>query len=96
MIFYCASWKVDRGDKILFWHDNWIDSGCLKDWSPQMYAIAQTKNMRVVDAGEWGLNRNVWAVNVIRNLNGWKVEEYKNVLNRLANVQLNQSNDKLV
>lgn len=73
----CISWRLGKGNKIWFWLDGWADGGSLKRQFPRIYAIAQLKNMFMEDAyGENNSNRE-WIVNVNRNLNNWKVEEYK-------------------
>lgn len=55
----CVDWKVGRGNKVLFWHDCWLGEEHVKDRFLQIYAIAQWKNMRVIDAvGRFTLARN--------------------------------------
>ena len=48
------SWKVGRGDQILFWEDTWVDGGIpLKDKFPELYQISSQRLQIVADMGSF-------------------------------------------
>ena len=51
------SWKVGRGDQILFWEDSWVDGGIpLKDQFPELYQISSQRSQIVEDMGSFSEN----------------------------------------
>lgn len=58
----CIKWKMGRGNKILFWMDEWIGSWCLKDQFLSIFVIAQSKNMVVDEAYAMVNERPEWLV----------------------------------
>lgn len=58
---------------------------------PQIFVIAQAKNMFVEEAYGEGNDRREWSVNVTRNLNDWEIEEYEAVFQLQATTQLNDN-----
>lgn len=43
----CTRWKLGRGNKINFWHDDWTGEGCFKSCFSRIYDLAQSRNMLV-------------------------------------------------
>lgn len=87
---------MKRGNKTLFWLDEWMGSGCLKDQFSSISATAQSKNMIVEEAYETVNARPEWWVAVTRNLNDWEIEVYELLLYILSTMHLEDSNDQLV
>lgn len=91
----CIQWPVGKGNRIKFWVFDWIEGSCLMRSFPSIYAIAQSKNMKIEDAYKIIDGSVVWLVNVIRNLNDWKVNEYESLLQTLETQQINTCSDKI-
>lgn len=92
----CINWKLGRGNCIRFWHDEWLDGGCLKTRFPRIYAIAQSKNMRVEEAYATENGGLSWTVNVSRNLNDWEVFDYEEVLRLVSQCQISGEADLIL
>lgn len=74
--------------------DWWLGGGgCLKDRFPNIYAIAQNKNILVEDV--WN-GVGEWSVMVNRYLNDWEVKEHENLLFLLSKISSSTDKDKLV
>lgn len=90
------SWRVGRGNTILFCRDSWVGGRILEDQFPQILPIAQFKNITVEEANnDVGVNKEM-DVNVIRNLNDWEINEYETLLHLLSLVNLSSNNDQTV
>jgi len=63
------SWKVGRGDQILFWEDSWVDGGIpLKDQFPELYQISYQRLQIVADMGSFFENGWEWTFSWRQNL----------------------------
>lgn len=91
----CISWKVGRGNRLNFWTDNWLEGGSLMSQFPQIYLIAQNKEISICDCldgviGEEG----EWQVVVTRNLSDWKVSVCGKLLGILSQISLKDEDDR--
>jgi hypothetical protein len=42
-------WKIDNGEKVLFWEDNWLGTSCLAIQFLKLYVLINEKNKIVAD-----------------------------------------------
>ena len=55
----CFKWEVGNGKDILFWEDNWLGYGSLKNRFPRLFSIFVNKEVSLSECGTW--DNNVWA-----------------------------------
>lgn len=77
---YCIKWKLGQGNMINFWEENWVGDGNLKGRFPNIFSIAQNKNLLVEAAYQVSNGMVVWSINLNRNLNDGELGEYENLL----------------
>ncbi|EOY33142.1 Uncharacterized protein TCM_041125 [Theobroma cacao] len=53
---------IGNGCNVLFWTDEWVEGGVLKNMFLIIYALAENKEGRVVEFGEWAGNEWRWDV----------------------------------
>jgi hypothetical protein len=66
--------EVGVGSKVSFWHDLWYGDSPLKISSPDLFSIAQRKNVWVVDNMQFREGIIQWNVNFTRPVQDWEVE----------------------
>jgi hypothetical protein len=66
--------EVGDGSKVSFWHDVWYGDSPLKISSPDLFSIAQRKNVWVVDNMQFREGIIQWNVNFTRPVQDWEVE----------------------
>ena len=47
------SWRVGRGNRILFWEDCWIGGRSLREEYPKIYVNSMQKDLRLEEVGKW-------------------------------------------
>jgi len=45
------NWKVGYGKKVLFWEDNWVGSGALKNVFLRLFSLSLSKDFAVAAFG---------------------------------------------
>lgn len=73
----CVKYELGRGNNILFWLDDWVDEGILKDHFPKIFAVAQSQGITIGEAWGGEVTDGGWNVVVSRHLNDWEGEEYE-------------------
>ena len=56
----CFNWEVGDGINILFWTDNWVGSGALKDRILRLYSLSVDKDEQLFNCGDWVDEVWVW------------------------------------
>lgn len=87
-----TSIKVGNGRKTLFWSDNWLGHGPLKELFPNFFSIATSPTSTLDNA--WG--QQGWNVTFRRALNDWELQKVVDFFNILEQFQgLGETEDKL-
>lgn len=93
-VLNCYKWVVGRGSKVRFWQDVWCEDERFQTHFPLTFAIARDKELSVEktfgDASFFA-----WEIMASRNLQDWEIEEFEQLLQVLANIQLSSEEDKL-
>ncbi|KAD5961320.1 hypothetical protein E3N88_12793 [Mikania micrantha] len=58
--------KIGRGDKVLFWTDNWLNNGALCETHEEIFKLAKDKMARVVDNYSRVGNTTLWEWDWVR------------------------------
>ena len=53
ILLNCFSFDVSDGSTILFWHDQWVENGCLKVLFPSLFVLSTQPLGLVSDYGIW-------------------------------------------
>lgn len=69
---------------------------CLKSRFPRIFAFALTKNMLVEETYVDSNGSCIWSVNLLRNLNDWKIRDYEELLSIVSQKHINTEPDQLL
>lgn len=86
-------WKLDRGNKIRFWQDSWVEGGSLMSRFSLIFAISQSRNMVSKEAFNKVNGNRECVINVTKNLNDWEISEYEALMQLLAAQHINAGLD---
>ena len=58
VLLNCLSFAVGDGTSIFFWHDKWVENGCLKDLFPSLFVLPSQplgfiSDYRACKEGSW-------------------------------------------
>lgn len=65
-----TSFNVNNGRKVLFWDDDWLGNGCLKQLFPDIYLLNQQQQATIQEV--W--NNNGWNLTFRRMMNDWEID----------------------
>ncbi|XP_006574198.1 uncharacterized protein [Glycine max] len=83
------SWKVSRGDQILFWEDPWVDGGVpLKEQFLELYQISSQRLHIVEDLGYFPENGWEWTFSWRRNLFDNEMGVASNFIDYIATIRI--------
>ena len=51
-------WMSGTGKEIVFWEDNWVGNGALKEVFPRLFSLSLSKESKVAEFGAW--NNGQW------------------------------------
>ncbi|KAG4980632.1 hypothetical protein JHK82_033876 [Glycine max] len=84
------SWKVGRGDQILFWEDSWVDGGIpLKDQFLELCGISSQRLHIVADMGSFSENGWEWNLCWRRNLFNNEMRIASKFIDQITAISLN-------
>ncbi|EOY32939.1 Uncharacterized protein TCM_040957 [Theobroma cacao] len=87
---------VGNGQKISFWHDQWIEGIILKFSFPRTHALATNKNGTVDKYGVWEGDEWQWCLELRRNMFDWELDQCEALHNILKDEALDVNlDDKL-
>ncbi|XP_068466471.1 uncharacterized protein [Phaseolus vulgaris] len=66
------NWKVGYGKKVLFWEDNWVGSGTLKNVFSRLFSLSLSKDSAVTTFRGWNYGKWDWNFVWRRNLFEWE------------------------
>jgi len=66
------NWKVGTGKDVLFWEDNWVGNGALKNAFPRLFSLSSSKASTMVEFGDWNNGKWEWKFVWRRNLFEWE------------------------
>lgn len=92
----CIQWKLRKDNIIRFWEGEWIGRGKLREQFPGIYALALRKNVVVEEVFRGVDGRSGWDMNLVRNLNDWKIDEFTRFIQLLTDAHLDDYKDKAV
>lgn len=90
LFFRFVKFKVNKGDRVSFWHDRWCERVCLRTLFPGCYVIAGNKRGTVADHMIRSKSLCSWNIQPRRNLNDWEIEEMGRLLNLLESYVLGE------
>jgi hypothetical protein len=88
--------KVGNGAKTLFWRDIWVGDRPLKDVFPRLFSVSTSKDLLVSEAVAWEEGRWRWEVAWRRNLFGWELDLYHNMLESFRGISISEVEDKWI
>ena len=84
------SWKVGKGDQILFWEDSWVDGGIpLKDQFLELCGISSQRLHIVADMGSFSENGWEWNLCWRRNLFNNEMRIASKFIDQITAISLN-------
>ncbi|KAK1390219.1 hypothetical protein POM88_018397 [Heracleum sosnowskyi] len=89
-------WKLNNGNKILFWEDYWYDKGALKCIFPKLYSLSNLKEVEVsIFVDLWDCYEHDSNVFWKRKLRSWEFDEMVTLHSIVRTIKLNPSDDIL-
>ncbi|KAJ4842533.1 hypothetical protein Tsubulata_020814 [Turnera subulata] len=84
----CCRMSVGDGSSCKFWHDLWLESGCLKTLFPRLFGVAFDKDVSVQNSFVLEGDRWLCNPNGRHNLYSWAVDECDKIEKLLESVKL--------
>lgn len=67
--------KIDNGERLSFWIDNWMGTRCLKSQFPRLYFLSVDRDISLYMQWSRARNQNSWAFNFRKPLLAWEEDE---------------------
>ncbi|GKC13209.1 hypothetical protein Tco_1009991 [Tanacetum coccineum] len=81
-------WEVGSGNAIMFWEDNWIGMGKLRDLFPRLYHLDVVNDAILGNKGFWREDEWVWNWVWRSDLRGRAITDMYNLSNLVQDIQL--------
>lgn len=84
----CIRWKVGSQDRVSFSMNDWLERVVLMHQFPSIFALVCHEDVSIKKFILGFDGYEVWLVEVVRNLNDWKVHGYLRLLKFLPKVTI--------
>ena len=65
-------WMSGTRKEIVFWEDNWVGNGALKEVFPRLFSLSLSKESKVAEFGAWNNGQWAWTFAWRRSLFEWE------------------------
>jgi len=65
-------WRSGTGKEIVFWEDNWVGNGALKEVFTRLFSLSLSKESKVAEFGAWNNGQWAWTFAGRRSLFEWE------------------------
>ena len=87
-VFPHVVFSMGNGRRLRFWKDVWCGEEALCDSFPSLYALADNKEVLVVDLWDFSREEGGWIPRFIRSFNDWELDEILSLLNTIQGKQI--------